>query len=115
MSGVPEAVRKPAPCIASVTARVDIGDAERHLARILPALRWRGIDVVLHVMEREGPLEAELGVQGVRIKGAWRARLLHWPSATAAAGFLRRERLPGVVEWFAFAMPQRKRASDAGL
>lgn len=89
-----------APRVTVVTSRLDVGGAERHLTRILPALARRGIDVTLYVMERGGPLEAELLAQGVRVQGPNRAWFLHWPLATLAlARFLRRER-PTVVHFF---------------
>jgi glycosyltransferase involved in cell wall biosynthesis len=88
------------PRVTIVTSRLDIGGAERHLARVLPALKRRGIDVTLFAMERGGVLERELIRYGVRIEGPKRATLLHWPRATfALAAFLRRER-PDIVHFF---------------
>jgi len=88
------------PRVTIVTSRLDIGGAERHLARVLPALKRRGIDATLYAMERGGALEPELMHHGVRIEGPQSAALLHWPRATLAlAGFLRRER-PDVVHFF---------------
>jgi glycosyltransferase involved in cell wall biosynthesis len=88
------------PRVTIVTSRLDIGGAERHLARVLPALKRRGIDVTLYAMERGGALEPELMDHGVRIEGPQSAPLLHWPRATLAlAGFLRRER-PDIVHFF---------------
>ena len=74
--------------ISVVTSRLDIGGTERHLTRVLPALKRRGIDVTLYVMERGGPLEAEIAAQGVRVEGPARASFLHWPRATLALGAL---------------------------
>jgi len=89
-----------APRVTIVTSRLDIGGAERHLARVLPALKRRGIDVTLYAMERDGPLEVELMLGGVRVEGPRRGSVLHWPRATLKlAGFLRRER-PTVVHFF---------------
>jgi glycosyltransferase involved in cell wall biosynthesis len=88
------------PRVTIVTSRLDVGGAERHLARVLPGLRRRGIDVTLYAMERGGPLEAELARHGVRVEGPPCTALLHWPRATLAlASFLRRER-PAVVHFF---------------
>jgi glycosyltransferase involved in cell wall biosynthesis len=88
------------PRVTIVTSRLDIGGAERHLARVLPALKQRGIDVTLYTMDRGGPLEAELQQLGIRIEGRACAGFLHWPRATIAlAGFLRRER-PNIVHFF---------------
>jgi len=89
-----------APRVTIVTSRLDIGGAERHLARVLPALKRRGIDVIVYAMERGGPLEADLKLRGVRVEGPLRAAPLHWPrAALSLAGFLRRER-PAVVHFF---------------
>lgn len=89
-----------APTVTVVTSRLDVGGTERHLTRILPALQRRGIDIALYVMERGGPLEAELSAQGVRVEGPNRARILHWPRATLdLARFLRRQR-PTIVHFF---------------
>ena len=88
------------PRITVVTSRLDVGGTERHLTRILPALRHRGIDITLYVMERGGPLEDELSAQGVRLEGLARMSFLHWPRATLRlAHFLRRER-PDIVHFF---------------
>jgi glycosyltransferase involved in cell wall biosynthesis len=88
------------PRVTIVTSRLDIGGAERHLARVLPALKQRGIDVTLYTMERGGPLEGELQSQGVRVEGPPRAKCLHWACAIVAlARFLKRER-PSVVHFF---------------
>jgi len=94
------ATARATPRVTIVTSRLDIGGAERHLARVMPALKRRGIDVTIYAMERGGPLEAELALHGLRIEGPRCSALLHWPRATLAlAGFLRRER-PAVVHFF---------------
>ncbi len=86
--------------IAIVTSRLDVGGTERHVARILPALQRRGLDVALYVMERGGPLEAEIAAQGVRVEGPSGRGVLHWLKATLAlALWLRRER-PTIVHFF---------------
>lgn len=88
------------PRVAVVTSRLDVGGTEHHLLRVLPALKQRGIDVMLYAMERGGALEAELIGRGVRVEGPERKRFMHWPrAARALAGFLRRER-PTVVHFF---------------
>ncbi len=88
------------PRVTVVTSRLDVGGTERHLTRVLPVLRRRGIDVTLYVMERGGSLESELAAQGVRIEGPDRTSFLCWPRATLQlAYFLRRER-PDVVHFF---------------
>jgi glycosyltransferase involved in cell wall biosynthesis len=87
-------------CVVVVTSRLDIGGTERHIARILPALQRRGLDVALYLMERGGPLEAEIAALGVRIEGPLRRGALHWPmAALSLARWLRRER-PAVVHFF---------------
>jgi glycosyltransferase involved in cell wall biosynthesis len=92
--------------VAVVTSRLDVGGTERHIARILPALQRRGLDVVLYLMERGGLLEAEISARGVRIEGPLQSRrLLHWPilrwsmATLDLARWLRRER-PTVVHFF---------------
>jgi len=88
------------PRVTVVTSRLDVGGTERHLTRILPALRQRRVDIGLYVMERGGALEAGLSAQGVPIEGPGRCRFLHWPRATLQlARFLRRER-PDIVHFF---------------
>jgi hypothetical protein len=49
--------------VAVVTSRLDVGGTERHIARILPALQQRGLDVALYLMERGGPLEGEINAR----------------------------------------------------
>jgi glycosyltransferase involved in cell wall biosynthesis len=86
--------------VAIVTSRLDIGGAERHLARVVPALKERGIDITVYTMERGGPLETELAQRAVRVEGPNRAVFLHWPRATIAlTRFLKRER-PSIVHFF---------------
>ena len=86
--------------IVIVSSRLDVGGTERHIARILPALQRRGLDVALYVMERGGPLEADIAELGVRVEGSLPGGVLHWPKATLAlARWLRRER-PDVVHFF---------------
>ncbi len=83
-----------------MTSRLDVGGTERHIARIVPALRRRGLDVMLYVMERGGPLEAEIAARGVPVEGPPSGGRLHWPKASLAlALWLRRER-PEVVHFF---------------
>lgn len=89
----------PAPRVTVVTSRLDVGGTERQLTRVVPELRRRGINITLYVMERGGPLEAELSAQGVPVEGPAR-RFLHWPRATLQLmHFLRRER-PDIVHFF---------------
>jgi glycosyltransferase involved in cell wall biosynthesis len=101
-------VKSGSPDVAVVTSRLDVGGTERHIARILPALQRRGLDVALYVMERGGPLEAEIAALGVRVEGPSASGALggafggalHWPKATLnLALWLRRER-PGIVHFF---------------
>lgn len=88
------------PRILIVTSRLDVGGAERHLARIVPELKRRGFDVALYVMERGGSLESDLTAGGIPIDGPERKRVFHWPRAAfALSRHLRRER-PTVVHFF---------------
>mgnify|MGYP001311055447 CR=1 FL=1 len=88
------------PRIVVVSSRLDVGGTERHIARILPALQRRGLDVALYVMQRGGPLEADIAAHGVRVEGSSLGGVLHWPKATLElARWLRRER-PDVVHFF---------------
>lgn len=88
-----------APRVTIVTSRLDVGGTERHLTRIVPALRQRGIDITLYLMERGGALEAGLLAQGVPVEGLER-HILHWPRSTLRlARFLRRAR-PDIVHFF---------------
>jgi len=90
---------KPARIVV-VTSRLDVGGTERHIARVLPALQRRGLDMALYVMERGGPLEADIAAQGVRVEGPSLRGILHWPRASLAlARWLRRER-PDIVHFF---------------
>ena len=86
--------------IAIVTSRLDVGGTERHVARILPALQRRGLDVVLYVMERGGPLEAEIAAQGVRVEGPSGRGVLHWLKATLALALWLRGERPTIVHFF---------------
>ena len=86
--------------IVVVSSRLDVGGTERHIARILPALQRRGLDISLYAMERGGPLEADIAAQGVRVEGASPGGVLRWLKATLElARWLRRER-PDVVHFF---------------
>jgi glycosyltransferase involved in cell wall biosynthesis len=88
--------------VAIVTSRLDVGGTERHLVRVLPELKRKGIDVILYLMERGGVLENGLVEQGVRVEGPHRVwpNFLRWPAATVRlALWLRRER-PGLVHFF---------------
>jgi glycosyltransferase involved in cell wall biosynthesis len=58
-------INKRKPKVLIVTRRMDIGGTERHIVRILPELRLRGIDASLFVLERGGRLESELAANMV--------------------------------------------------
>lgn len=89
-----------APRITVVTSRLDVGGTERHLTRVMPELRRRGIDIVLYVMERGGALEPELRAQGVRIEGPPGRRFFHWARATAQLTWFLRSERPDIVHFF---------------
>lgn len=57
------------PRVLVVSPRLDIGGTEMHLARILPELRRRGLDISIFVLDRGGELEAQLVFKGVPIAG----------------------------------------------
>ena len=90
------------PRILFVIKRMTTGGAERHLAQLLPALKDRGLDVELFVLERGGPLELVLTAAGVSIAGPVRCvpSVLH----VLVAGFylLRRvlTRRPDILHFF---------------
>jgi len=58
-----------APRVLVVTHRMDVGGTEMHLARVLPDLRRRGIDVSIFVLARGGSLESRLTDEGVTVRG----------------------------------------------
>jgi glycosyltransferase involved in cell wall biosynthesis len=96
----PERSVPQAPRVTIVTSRLDIGGTERHLTRIVPELRRRGIDIALYLMERGGPLEGELLAQGVPIEGSSGRGVIHWWRATIElARYLRRQN-PDIVHFF---------------
>ena len=87
------------PSVLIVTKRLDRGGAEQHIATISPALRDRGIDVEVFVLERGGALEAGLAATGVPVSGVGRTTggLAHVVRATfALATHLRKRRFDAV-------------------
>ncbi len=58
------------PKVIIVSQRLDIGGTEKHISRILPELRRRGIDVSLFLLERGGKLESALSDTGISIAGS---------------------------------------------
>jgi glycosyltransferase involved in cell wall biosynthesis len=86
------------PRVLVVSERLDIGGTETHLARVLPLLRQRGLDVSIFVLERGGALEAALVGAGVPVLGPDAGRSL------LRAGLLLRQSLdrlrPDVVHYF---------------
>ena len=90
------------PRVLFVTTRLAMGGTERHLLRILPRLRRRGIDASLFLLERGGLLEDELASSGVAIAGP-RRRLPRWIHGLAAGWHLRRyvrQHRPDIVHFF---------------
>ncbi len=73
-----------------VSHRLDIGGTEMHLARIVPELRRRGLDVSIFVLARGGQLEDRLVSEGVPVSGpsGLAASMLHKIRAVVS---LRRE------------------------
>lgn len=90
------------PRILVVTKRVDLGGAEMHLLRVMPALRARGIDVSLYVLERGGRLEPEFVSAGIVIGGLQRAgsRALHLPKAALDLTWHIARTRPAAVHYF---------------
>lgn len=58
-----------APKVIIVLPSLDIGGTEKHISRILPELRRRGIDVSLFLLERGGKLEPALTSAGISVAG----------------------------------------------
>lgn len=90
------------PRILVVTKKMVMGGAERHLAQLLPALKARGFDVELFVLERGGELEAELASAGVAISGpvCRSGRTLHVLIAAAALYRRIRHARPDILHFF---------------
>ena len=57
--------KRAAPRILIVTKRVDLGGAKMHFLRVIPALRSRGINVLLFVLKRGGRLKPDFARSGV--------------------------------------------------
>jgi glycosyltransferase involved in cell wall biosynthesis len=75
MSEVEKSAGSAAPKVVIVLPRLDIGGTEKHISRVLPELRRRGIDVSLFLLERGGKLESALTDAGVSIAGPKFVRL----------------------------------------
>jgi glycosyltransferase involved in cell wall biosynthesis len=90
------------PRVIVVSSRLDIGGTERHLARVLPELRKRGIDISLFVLERGGSLEQQLTHEGVSVAGPAR-RGSRFFNAVSAGRQLRnyvRQVRPDILHFF---------------
>lgn len=90
------------PRVLVVTKRLGVGGAERHLTRVLPELKSRGIDAVVFVLERGGELEQALDTTGIAIEGVWPhgPRWLDVVRAAAALARSIRRIQPDVVHFF---------------
>jgi glycosyltransferase involved in cell wall biosynthesis len=90
------------PRILVVTKKMVTGGAERHLAQLLPALKARGFDVELFVLERGGELEAELTRADVTVSGPVRhsGRITHVLVAAAALYRRIRDTRPDILHFF---------------
>ena len=85
-----------------VAHRLEIGGTEMHLARVLPLLCHRGLDVSLFVLSRGGRLEPRLAASGIDVTGP-RRQPMRLMQNIAALYSLRRElrRLrPDIVHYF---------------
>lgn len=89
------------PRVLVVTNRLTRGGAERHLAKVLPDLKARGIAVELFLLERGGELEPGLASAGVPIHGVNR-RLPFINLAASAIALYRHIRAasPDIVHFF---------------
>jgi glycosyltransferase involved in cell wall biosynthesis len=90
------------PKVIIVSPRLDIGGTEKHILRVLPELRRRGIDVSLFLLERGGKLEPVLAETGISIAGPKFVRLKlrrMLRSQWELYRHLRRER-PDIVHFF---------------
>ena len=90
------------PRILIITKALNVGGTERHIERIVPILRQRGIDIEIWVLKRGGSLEADILNSGVAIYGLKprHGRLLHLLlSAIALFRHLRQSR-PDAVHFF---------------
>ena len=90
------------PKILIVAPRLDIGGTEMHLARMLPLLRQRGLDVSVFVLETGGTLERGLRQAGVPIYGRSRvmARLPHTIATSFELAKHLRDTKPDLVHCF---------------
>ena len=90
------------PRVTVVTNRLSTGGAERHLAQVLPALKARGLDVELFLLERGGVLEPQLASGGVTVEGVFRrfGRAGHLLVAAGALYRHLRKRRPDVLHFF---------------
>jgi glycosyltransferase involved in cell wall biosynthesis len=90
------------PKVLIVCPRLDIGGTERHLVRVLTALRGEPVDASLFVLARGGSLEGELVAAGVPLFGVpARASRLGRAAGAGLALYrhLRAER-PDIVHFF---------------
>lgn len=99
---IPVMVTRPQPSVLIVTKRLDRGGAERHIAAISPALRAKGIDVEVFVLERGGVLEASLAASGIKVSGIARRAgdLVHVVRAAFALASYLRDRRFSAVHFF---------------
>lgn len=90
------------PRVLVVTARLDIGGTERHLARVLPSLRRQGLDVSIFVLERGGTLEGAMVEADVAVAGPIRFLPRHLHALLAGWELRRhlRQQKPDLVHFF---------------
>nr|WP_249788535.1 glycosyltransferase [Bradyrhizobium sp. G127] len=88
--------------ILVVTKKMVTGGAERHLTQLLPALKARGFDIELFVLERDGELETELTRADVTVSGPVRrcGRIMHVLVAAVALYRRIRDTRPDILHFF---------------
>jgi len=88
--------------VTFVVQRLELGGTEKHIARIVPALRSRGMDITLFALEQGGNLEQRLRTRGVTIVGPKATEPKFWrriQSTLLLNNYLRRRR-PDIVQFF---------------
>ena len=90
------------PKVLIVAKGLDVGGTEKHIVKIVPRLRERGVDVSVFVLARGGQLEAELAAAGVSIAGVepTEAKRSHLGRALWSLYWHMRKMRPDVAHFF---------------
>jgi glycosyltransferase involved in cell wall biosynthesis len=93
--------RSHVPSILIVCNKMAIGGAERHLSRVLPALKMKGLEVDLFLFERGGEFESAVLRSGVPVHGkSYKSSFVHLiASAVTLYRHIRKKR-PDIVHFF---------------